>query len=166
MKASLLDPHVGTIIWTLITFLLVLFVLKKWAWPPILSALDEREERIRSAIDDSEKARQEAEAVLSEHRSKLAAAEDEARQIIAEAREAGEKARHDIVEQAREEAQRAIGQARTSIEAEKRAAIAELRREMADLAVHAAGRMIDANLDDEKNRGLVDDLISKIPESN
>lgn len=166
MKASLLDPHVGTIIWTIITFLLVLFVLKKWAWPPILSALDEREERIRSAIDGSEKARQEAEAVLSEHRSKLAAAEDEARQIIAEAREAGEKARHDIVEQAREEAQRAIGQARTSIEAEKRAAIAELRREMADLAVHAAGRLIDANLDDEKNRGLVDDLISKIPESN
>jgi len=166
MKASLLDPHVGTIIWTLITFLLVLFVLKKWAWPPILSALDEREERIRSAIDDSEKARQEAEAVLSEHRSKLAAAEDEARQIIAEAREVGEKARNDIVEQAREEAQRAIDQARTSIEAEKRTAIAELRREMAELAVHAAGRLIDANLDDEKNRGLVDDLISKIPESN
>jgi F-type H+-transporting ATPase subunit b len=166
MKASLLDPHVGTIIWTLITFLLVLFVLKKWAWPPILSALDEREERIRSAIDDSEKARQEAEAVLSEHRSKLAAAEDEARQIIAEAREVGEKARNDIVEQAREEAQRAIDQARTSIEGEKRTAIAELRREMAELAVHAAGRLIDANLDDEKNRGLVDDLISKIPESN
>lgn len=166
MKASLLDPHVGTIIWTVITFLLVLFVLKKWAWPPILSALDEREERIRSAIDDSEKARQEAEAVLSEHRSKLAAAEDEARQIIAEAREVGEKARNDIVEQAREEAQRAIDQARTSIEAEKRTAIAELRREMAELAVHAAGRLIDANLDDEKNRGLVDDLISKIPESN
>ena len=71
MKASLLDPHVGTIIWTIITFLLVLFVLKKWAWPPILSALDEREERIRSAIDGSEKARQEAEAVLSEHRKKL-----------------------------------------------------------------------------------------------
>ncbi len=166
MKASLLDPHVGTIIWTVITFLLVLFVLKKWAWPPILSALDEREERIRSAIDDSEKARQEAEAVLSEHRSKLAAAEDEARQIIAEAREVGEKARNDIVEQAREEAQRAIDQARTSIEGEKRTAIAELRREMAELAVHAAGRLIDANLDDEKNRGLVDDLISKIPESN
>ena len=166
MKASLLDPHVGTIIWTVITFLLVLFVLKKWAWPPILSALDEREERIRSAIDDSEKARQEAEAVLSEHRSKLAAAEDEARQIIAEAREVGEKARNDIVEQAREEAQRAIDQARTRIEAEKRTAIAELRREMAELAVHAAGRLIDANLDDEKNRGLVDDLISKIPESN
>ncbi len=166
MKASLLDPHLGTIIWTLITFILVLLVLKKWAWPPILAALDEREQRIRDAIEGSEQARQEAETVLGEHRAKLAAAEDEARQIVAEAREAGEKVRQDIVGQAREEAQRTIDQARTSIEAEKRAAIAELRREMADLAVHAAGALIDANLDDEKNRGLVDDLIAKIPESN
>ena len=166
MKASLLDPHLGTIIWTLITFVLVLLVLKKWAWPPILAALDEREQSIRDAIEGAAQARQEAEAVLDEHRAKLEAAEDEARQIVAEAREAGEKVRQDIVAQAREESQRTIDQARTSIESEKRAAIAQLRREMADLAVQAAGVLIDANLDDEKNRGLVDDLISRIPESN
>ena len=166
MKASLLDPHLGTIIWTLITFVLVLLVLKKWAWPPILAALDEREQSIRDAIEGAAQARQEAEAVLNEHRAKLEAAEDEARQIVAEAREAGEKVRQDIVAQAREESQRTIDQARTSIESEKRVAIAQLRREMADLAVQAAGALIDANLDDEKNRGLVDDLISRIPESN
>ena len=74
--------------------------------------------------------------------------------------------RQDIVAQARAESQRTIDQARTSIEGEKRAAITQLRREMADLAVQAAGARIDANLDDEKNRGLVDDLISRIPESN
>ena len=165
MKASLLDPHLGTIIWTLITFVLVLFVLKKWAWPPILTALDEREQGIRNAIESAERARREAETVLSDHRAKLAAAEDEARRIIAEAREAGEKVRQDVVAQAKEEAQRSIDQARISIESEKRAAIAQLRREMADLAIQAAGMLIDANLDDEKNRGLVDDLISRIPES-
>ncbi|MXW81401.1 MAG: F0F1 ATP synthase subunit B [Gemmatimonadetes bacterium] len=162
----LLDPHVGLIIWTIITFLVVLFVLKKFAWPHLLAALDEREQRISDAISAAEQSRQEAEEVLREHRQKLAAADEEARQIVAEAREAGANVRQTIVSQAREEAERMLDQARTSIESEKRAAIAELRRETANLAVQAAGALIDANLDDEKNRGLVDDFIARIPESN
>ena len=162
----LLDPHVGLIIWTIITFLVVLFVLKKFAWPHLLAALDEREQRISDAIATAEQARQEAEEVLREHRQKLAAADEEARQVVAEAREAGANVRQTIVSQAREEAERMLDQARTSIESEKRAAIAELRRETANLAVQAAGALIDANLDDEKNRGLVDDFIARIPESN
>lgn len=162
----LLDPHVGLIIWTIITFLVVLFVLKKFAWPHLLAALDEREQRISDAITGAEQARQEAEEVLREHRQKLAAADEEARQVVAEAREAGANVRQTIVSQAREEAERMLDQARTSIESEKRAAIAELRRETANLAVQAAGALIDANLDDEKNRGLVDDFIARIPESN
>ena len=162
----LLDPHAGLIIWTIITFLVVLFVLKKFAWPQLLAALDEREKRISDAIATAEQARKEAEEVLREHQQKLAAADEEARQIVAEAREAGANVRQTIVSQAREEAERMLDQARTSIESEKRAAIAELRRETANLAVQAAGALIDANLDDEKNRGLVDDLIAGIPESN
>jgi F-type H+-transporting ATPase subunit b len=162
----LLDPHVGLIIWTIITFLVVLLVLKKFAWPQLLASLDEREKRISDALTAAEQARQEAEEVLQEHRQKLAAAEEEARKIVAEARAAGANVRQTIVSQAREEAERMLDQARTSIESEKRAAIAELRRETANLAVQAAGVLIDANLDDEKNRGLVDDLIAKIPESN
>ena len=162
----LLDPHVGLIIWTIITFLVVLLVLKKFAWPQLLASLDEREKRISDALAAAEQARQEAEEVLREHRQKLAAADEEARKIVAEARAAGANVRQTIVSQAREEAERMLDQARTSIESEKRAAIAELRRETANLAVQAAGVLIDANLDDEKNRGLVDDLIAKIPESN
>ena len=162
----LLDPHVGLIIWTIITFLVVLFVLKKFAWPHLLAALDEREKRISDAIAAAEQARQEAEEVLREHRQKLAAADEEARQVVAEAREAGANVRQTIVSQAREEAERMLDHARTSIESEKRAAIAELRRETANLAVQAAGALIDANLDDEKNRGLVDDFIAGIPDSN
>ena len=162
----LLDPHVGLIIWTIITFLVVLLVLKKFAWPQLLASLDEREKRISDALAAAEQARQEAEEVLREHRQKIAAAEEEARKIVAEARAAGANVRQTIVSQAREEAERMLDQARTSIESEKRAAIAELRRETANLAIQAAGALIDANLDDEKNRGLVDDLIAKIPESN
>ena len=162
----LLDPHEGLIIWTIITFLVVLFVLKKFAWPQLLAALDEREKRISDALAAADQARQEAEEVLRQHQQKLTAADEEARKIVAEAREAGANVRQTIVSQAREEAERMIDQARTSIESEKRAAIAELRRETANLAVQAAGALIDANLDDEKNRGLVNDLIAKIPESN
>ena len=162
----LLDPHEGLIIWTIITFLVVLFVLKKFAWPHLLAALDEREKRISDALAAADQARQEAEEVLREHQQKLAAADEEARKIVAEAREAGANVRQTIVSQAREEAERMLDQARTSIESEKRAAIAELRRETANLAVQAAGALIDANLDDERNRGLVNDLIAKIPESN
>ena len=162
----LLDPHVGLIIWTIITFLVVLLVLRKFAWPQLLASLDEREKRISDALTAAEQARQEAEEVLREHRQKIAAAEEEARKIVAEARAAGANVRQTIVSQAREEAERMLDQARTSIESEKRAAIAELRRETANLAIQAAGVLIDANLDDEKNRGLVDDLIAKIPESN
>lgn len=162
----LLDPHEGLIIWTIITFLVVLFVLKKFAWPHLLAALDEREQRISDAITAAEQARQEAEEVLRQHQQKLAAADEEARKIVAEAREAGANVRQTIVSQAREEAERMLDQARTSIESEKRAAIAELRRETANLAVQAAGALIDANLDDEKNRGLVNDFIARIPESN
>ncbi len=162
----LLDPHVGLIIWTIITFLVVLLVLRKFAWPQLLASLDEREKRISDALAAAEQARQEAEEVLREHRQKIAAAEEEARKIVAEARAAGANVRQTIVSQAREEAERMLDQARTSIESEKRAAIAELRRETANLAIQAAGALIDANLDDEKNRGLVDDLIAKIPESN
>lgn len=161
----LLDPHEGLIIWTIITFLVVLFVLKKFAWPQLLAALDEREKRISDALAAAEQARQGAEEVLREHRQKLAAADEEARQVVAEARAAAADVRQRIVSQAREEAERVVSQARTSIESEKRAATAELRRETANLAVQAAGVLIDANLDDERNRGLVDDLIAKIPES-
>ena len=84
---------------------------------------------------------------------------------VAQSREAAEKVHQDVVAKAREEAQGMVEQARQSIEREKNAAISQLRREMADLAVQAASALVDANLDDEKNRKLVDDLIAGIPEN-
>ena len=95
----------------------------------------------------------------------VAAAEAEARQIVGQAREAAEKVGANVVEEARVQAQQTVEQARRSIESDKRAALAELRREVADLAVKAAGAIIDANLDNETNRKLVDDLIAGVPES-
>lgn len=159
-----MNPHVGLIIWTIITFLVVLFVLKATVWKPLLAALDTREKRIADALESAEKAREEGLAALSAHQEKLEEAEEEARQIIAAAREEAEKVHREILDKARAEARQTVEQARRSIEIDKQAALTELRAEVADLAVQAAGALVEANLDDEKNRKLVDDLIEGIPQ--
>ena len=145
--------------------MVVLVILKIAVWPTLLSALEEREQRIAAALEGAEKARDEAQAILEEHRQKLAEADAEGRNIVLQAREAAEKTQQEIVGKAQAEAQQALEQARRSIDSEKRAAIEELRRHVADLAVQAAGAIIEANLDDERNRKLVDDLITAIPNS-
>ena len=160
----ILDPHAGTFFWTILTFLVVLFVLAKTVWKPLLASLDEREKVIRDALEEAEKARGDAQALLEDHRQQLETAHNEAREIVRQARDAAEKVNQDIVQQAREEAQQTLEQARRTIEGEKRVAIAALRQETADLAVKAAGALIDANFDDEHNRKLVDDLIDGIPQ--
>jgi len=160
----LLEPHAGTIIWTIITFVVVLVILKSTVWKPLLAALDERERRISDALESAEKAREEAQATLSEYQKKLDEAEAEAQEIVRQSREAAEHVHQGIVEDARREARQTAEQARRSIESEKRAAIVELRREVADLAMQAASSLIEANLDDEQNRRLVDDAIASIPQ--
>lgn len=161
----LLTPEPGLIIWTIITFLVVLVILSKTVWKPLLAALDARERGIAEALSGAEKARDEAQTAVAEHKKVLVAAEEEGREIVAQAREAAEKVRQGIVDEARQEAQQAAELARRSIETEKRAALSELRREVADLAVQAAGVILDAELDDDRNRKLVDDLIARIPDA-
>lgn len=161
----LLEPHAGTIIWTVITFLLVLLVLRTTVWKSVLAALDERENRISDALESAEKSREEAQGLLGEYRDRLDQAEAEAREIVRQSRGAAEKTHQEMLSQAREEAQQTVEQARLTIEREKRVAIAELRREVADLAVQGARALIEANLDDEQSRRLVDDAIARITPS-
>jgi len=161
----MLDLHAGPLIWTIITFSVVLIVLKSTVWKPLLAAIDAREKRINDALDAAAKAHEEAKATLVEHQKELEKAEEQAREIVRHAHEAAEKVHYRIVEEAREEAQRSLEQAQHSIESEKNAAITALHREMADLVVQAAGALIEANLDDERNRKLVDDMIDRIPQA-
>lgn len=159
----LLEPHAGTIAWTIITFLIVLFVLKGTVWKPLLQALDQREAGIKEALEGAERVRAQAQTMLEEQAQRAAQIEAEARETVRQAREAAQRAGQEIVEAARKEAQQAVIQARLRIESEKRTAIAELRREVAELAVQAAGVVINANLDDERNRRLVDEMIAGVP---
>ena len=103
----LLTPEPGLIIWVIITFLLVLFVLSRTVWKPLLAALDAREKGRADALSSAEKARDEAQAAVEEHKKVIAAAEEEGRDIVAQARDAAEKVRQGIVDEARQEAQQA-----------------------------------------------------------
>ncbi|MFH1571677.1 MAG: F0F1 ATP synthase subunit B [Gemmatimonadota bacterium] len=161
--ASLMDPHGGVILWTVITFLLVLLILRWKVWRPVLAALDERERRIAEALAGAQLAQEEAQESLRQHQEALIEAETRASQLVSEARHAAERLHEEILLRAREEADRLLAQARRSTEAERRQAVAALRREMADLAIRVAGAVLQANLDDERNRQLADAAIARIP---
>lgn len=154
------DP--GLSIWTIVVFLLVLFVLGKWAWGPILGALDAREEGIRSAIEEAKAERLEAQELLAEHRRQVADARRQAQEIVSEAREAGQRIQKDIEARAREEGDRILARARVEIERERDRAIEELRRESVDLALAVAARVLDEKLTGEKDRALVRAYLEEI----
>ncbi|KZK74881.1 MAG: F0F1 ATP synthase subunit B [Pelodictyon luteolum] len=162
LAGSLLSPEPGLIFWTTITFVLVLIILKKIAWGPIISALEEREKGIQSSIDRAHGAKEESEAILRQNRELLAKADAEADRVIREGREYAEKIRAEITEKAHQESQKMIEAAKNEIEQEKRRALAELRNEVADLAVRGAEKIIRGALDADVQKKVVDSMIQDL----
>lgn len=158
----MLDLNPGLIIWTIITFLAAAFILRRYAWKPLLAALAAREEKIRSQLEQAEHAQAEAERLLEEHRRQLASAEEQSQRILREGRTLAEQMKADILEKANAGARTMIEQAKGEIRREKESALQDLRAEVADLAITAAGKILDANLDTPKQRKLVDAVIRDI----
>lgn len=154
----------GLSIWTTVIFLMLLGVLWKFAWGPLLGAVEAREQRIQSALDESRSHQQEAERMLAEHRAQLADARRQASEILAEARSAAEGLRRDLESKARDEAQGIVDAARGEIRREKDQALAELRRESVDLALAAAAQLLRERMDSDRDRqmvaGFLDDMTS------
>ncbi len=161
----MLDMNPGLILWTIITFVLLLVILRMVAWKPLLGALTAREEGIRTALQDAEQAHQEARRLLEENRRQLAQAEEQSQRIIREGREMGERLKAEMLEKATASSRQMIDQARDEIRREKDAALGQLRAEVADLAVAAAGKLLDANLDSAASRRLVEAAIRELPKS-
>ena len=159
---NLLSLHGGLMFWTLIIFVILLIVLSKFAFKPITAAVIAREQALLKAIDDAKRDREEAARVLAEHRAALDAARGDAQRLIVEGREAGERVRAEIVEQARVEQHEMMERVRREIASEKDRAIMELRREAVDLAIKGAGKVIEKNLDDASNRKLVEDFLASV----
>ncbi|MFZ4523987.1 MAG: F0F1 ATP synthase subunit B [Chlorobium sp.] len=159
LAGSLLSPEPGLIFWTAITFILVLLILKKIAWGPIITALQDREKGIQSSIDRAHQAKDESEAILRKNRELLSKADAEADRILREGKDYAEKLRADITEKAQSEAKKMIASAKDEIEQEKRRALDVLRNEVADLAVKGAEKIIKTALDADMQKKIVNSMI-------
>lgn len=159
----LLDINPGLIIWTIVTFLVLLFVLKKLAWKPLLEALTAREERIRESLEQADHARHEAQRLIEENQKQMQQAQGEFQRLMREAREEADKLRTKRKQDAEAEARKIIEQGKMEIEREKEAALVQLRNEVADLAILAASRILDEELDEKKHRKLVDSFLGGLP---
>ena len=162
----LLKIEPGLMIWTVITFLVLLVVLRMFVWKPLLSMLDEREKRIRDALSGAERAKHDAERTLVEYKETLSKAEVEGHARIQKATEQAHTEREEIVSASRHEASQLLEDAKAEIQHEKERALQELRQTLGDLAIAAASKLLDENLDDSRNRKIVDDFIRRLPESN
>ena len=161
---ALLTPAFGTVVWSTIAFLVVLFLLRKMAWGPILTALKEREESIATALNEADKARSEMSALQADNERLLQEARAERDSMLREAREMADRLVADAKGKAKEEAAREAESAREAIATERKAAVAELKSEVAKLSVSIAEQLIRAELADAgKQEALVSKLIDESP---
>jgi F-type H+-transporting ATPase subunit b len=162
-QGGLLTPHGGLMFWTLAIFLVVWFILSKYAFKPITAAVEAREKALEDAIAAAKADRDEATRILEEQRRQIDASRAEAQKLIVEGRILGEKLRADMIEETRGQQQEMLARARREIESEKTRAIFELRREAIELAIAGAGKVIEKNLDNDSNRKIVETFLASIP---
>jgi F-type H+-transporting ATPase subunit b len=160
----MLNIEPGLLIWTIITFFVLLAVLRKVAWGPLLTALEQRESSIRNSLDEAQRARQEAEQLLVENRRILADANREAARILEQGREEAERFRTAMTEQAQTEARRLVDEARREITRERQLAVQDLKRTAAELALVAAGKLLNTVVTDSEHRRLVTEFLDRFPE--
>jgi F-type H+-transporting ATPase subunit b len=152
----------GLMIWTLIAFLITLFVLRKYAFGPIQKTIDERRERIRRSIEEAEDARDEARKLLEEHRALLGEARGQAEEILTEARRVAESQRQRVKEETEADRHRRLEETKRQIEAETQRALGLIRAEVAELTLIATQKVTGKVLEDEDHRRLIDDAIKDL----
>ena len=159
---GLVSLQVNLMFWTLIIFLILFWILKRYAFPAVLGAVEAREKALADAIDGARRDREEAARVLGEHRQQLEGARAEAQRLIAEARAVAEKSRAELLEKTRLDQQEMLERARRDIGIERDKAIAEMRREAVDLAIAGASKVVEQNLDSDRNRKLVESFLTSL----
>ena len=162
METWLMSYDFGLTFWSIITFLVVLFILKWKAWGPLIEALDKREEDIKNALQAAEKAKLEAESASRDYDELVKKAQTEAQQIISDSKVAGEKMKSSIQQDAQKNADELIVKAQTQINAESQKAIQEIRSSIVNLSIEAASKIIEKNLDNEDNKRLVNQTIDNL----
>lgn len=158
----MLDINPGLIIWTIITFALLVVVLGKFAWKPLLQALQSREQEIADSLKKAEEAKRDAERMMQENKIAMEKASTETARLIAEGRAMAEQLKIDIVAKANESAKKMLDQAKDEITREKESAMAQLRSEVADLSISVAEKILDESLDGAKQKKMVDKVLQQL----
>ena len=159
-----LDP--GLYVWTILTFLLLFFLLAKFAWKPLLKALSEREEKIRSSLEKADEAQQKLERLSAEGEKIIGKARAEAQSIVSNGKVVAEKVRDEIEAKAKEKAKTIVAQAGKQITAEKEQAISDIRGEVASLSIQIAGKLIRKNLSKKDNMVLIKESLENAEKVN
>ena len=152
----------GLMIWTIVCFLVVLFVLKKYAFGPIQKMLDDRREKIRAAIDEADHAREEARNLLEEHRKLIGQAKSDAEEILAEARKVADSQRERVREETEADRQRRLEETRRQIEQATHQALGQIRDEVGKLSLAAAEKITRKSLTDKDQQRLIDEALAEI----
>jgi len=154
----------GLMIWTAISFVILLILLWKVAYKPITGALQKREETIRNTLEEAKKNRESAEALVEKYEAQIAQARDEAQKILAEGKILGENVRKEIIQKAHEEANQIVKRAQEEIEFQKEKVLMELKERIADLAIMAASKVVEKTLDRKDHEQLLEEYVSKVGE--
>jgi F-type H+-transporting ATPase subunit b len=152
----------GLMIWTIVCFLITLFVLKRYAFGPIQTAIDERRDRIRASLEEADRAREEARGLLEEHRKLISGAQSDAEEILSEARRVGDANERRMREELEEDRQRRLEETRKQIEAETRRALEQIRLEVVDLSLLAASKVTSKSLDDADHKRLIEEAVGEL----
>jgi F-type H+-transporting ATPase subunit b len=161
-SSGLIEVVPGLMIWTLICFAITFFVLKRLFWARIQTAIDERRERIRKAVEDADHARAEARELLEQHKALMGQAKGDAAEILAEARKVADAQIERVKHEAEEERARRLEETRRQIEAETKRSLDQIRTEVADLTLAATARVTGKVLDAEDQRRLIDEAIAEL----
>ena len=160
--ASWSRPALGLMIWTLVLFLIVMYVLRKFAFPPIRAALEKRANAIRENIEAAQREREEAEKLLQEYRQRLKEAREQSDDIVARARKASEAAVAEATNEGKAKREELVAAARKDIETETRRSLEQIRKEVADLTVLATEKITRKSLDGEDQKRLVEEALAEV----
>ncbi len=156
----MLDIDHWNFIWAAVNFILLFILLKIFLFKPVNKIMDERTRTIQDDLDAAKKSKEEAEALKKEYEDSISEAKEKAQAIIMKAHEDAESEKTAILKKSQEEADQMISDANRTIENERKRVLAQAQTQIADLAIEAASKIIGENLDDEKNRRLVDEFLS------
>lgn len=162
LKEGLLKVDPGLFLWTVITFLVLVLILWKAAWRPIVDALDARAEKVRGDIETAEKNRLESERLFNQHKEMMDKAKEEAAHIIAEGKSDAESLKNSIVEKANSEAKDLVERAKKEISLAKDKAVTELKAEVVYLSTEIAAKLIAKNLNPNDQKAFIEDALAKI----